>query len=113
MWCHVLLFGLPILGLPLFWWLPLPMALALYVPTSALGVWAGAATVQAFRQPPSTGAEAMVGRIARVDRVDGGLVVRMGSELWNAVTREPLVPGQSVVVTGVERLTVTVRSTRA
>ena len=113
MWCHVLLFGLPILGLPLFWWFPLPVALALYVPAATLGLWAGAATVRAFRQPPTTGTEAMVGRVARVDHVDGGLVVRIGSELWNAVAREPLAPGQSVVVTGVERLTVTVRSARA
>ena len=55
MWCHLLFFGLPVLALPLFWLLPLPLALGLYVPLTALSVWSGLAAVRALQSPPRTG----------------------------------------------------------
>lgn len=113
MWCHVLFFGFPLLGLALFWWLPLPLALALYAPLAALSVGAGIATVQAMQRPAVSGCEAMRGRVGRVEAVEGPrLTVRMDSELWNAVAEEPLSPGERVVVERVDGLTLTVRPVR-
>jgi hypothetical protein len=48
MWCHVLQFGLPVLGLPLFWIFPWPLALALDLPLSAVSVWLGAALMRSL-----------------------------------------------------------------
>ncbi len=114
MWCHLLFFGLPVLGLPLFWLLPLPLALGVYVSLTALAVWAGLAAVRTLKSPPRTGLEAMRGRVVRIAAVDGGgAVVRVDNELWNAVARETLVPGQSVVIASVDGLTITVGPLRS
>ena len=48
MWCHVLLFGFPVAGLLLFAMLPFPVALAVYLPLSALSVGVGWVTVRAL-----------------------------------------------------------------
>lgn len=110
MWCHVLLFGLPVLGLPLFWIFPLPVALAIYVPLSALSVGLGLAVICALRKPVKTGAEGLPGRAGRVLTVDGGdITVQVDGELWRAQSVEALAPAQPVDVLAVEGLTLKVR----
>jgi len=110
MWCHVLFFGFPVLGLTLFWLLPLPLAAGIYLPLAALSIGAGVATVRALRTPSSMGSHAMRGCPGRVEVVEGRrVVVRVGSELWKAVSREALAPGQAVVIVSVDGLTLTVR----
>ncbi|MFQ5947070.1 MAG: NfeD family protein [Anaerolineae bacterium] len=111
MWCHLLFFGFPVVGLSLFWLFPFLLALSLYVPLSALSIGAGVATVRAMRNPVSTGPEAMRGREGRVEVVEGKTaVVRVGDELWKAVAAEPLAPGQPVVIVSVEGLRLSVRA---
>lgn len=110
MWCHVLLYGFPVVGIALFWVLPFPVALGLYLPLAALSVGIGMVTVRALAAPLSTGAEGMRGREARVEAADGrSIVVKVDSELWNAVASEALAPGDRVVIVGVDRLRLTVR----
>ncbi|MBI2156111.1 MAG: hypothetical protein HYU26_04265 [Candidatus Rokubacteria bacterium] len=110
MWCHLLFFGLPVLALPLIWLLPLPLALGVYVPLTALSVWSGLAAIRALQSPPRTGLEAMRGRVARVEVVEGGrIVVRVDNELWSAVAEETLLPGQPAIIVGIDGLTIRVR----
>ncbi|MBI2217696.1 MAG: NfeD family protein [Candidatus Rokubacteria bacterium] len=109
MWCH-LVFALPLLALPVFWVLPLPQALAVYVPVSALALGTGVVAVRALVAPATTGPEAMRGRRARVATTDGRRhVVKVDDELWTASCRDALGPGDRVVIVDVEGLTLRVR----
>lgn len=111
MWCHVLLFGLPVLGLPLFWIFPLPVALALYLPLSALSIGFGMVVIRTLRRPVSTGVEALRGRSGRVVTVDGqSIMVQLDGdgELWQATSSEPLAAMQAVDVVDIDGLTLIV-----
>ncbi|MFQ5830695.1 MAG: NfeD family protein [Candidatus Methylomirabilia bacterium] len=111
MWCHLLFFGFPVLGLSLFWLFPFLLAPSLYLPLSALSIGAGVATIRTMRSPVSAGSEAMRGREGRVETVEGKTaVVRVGNELWKAVAPEPLALGQGVLVVSLDGLTLTVRA---
>ncbi len=110
MWCHVLFFGFPVAGLLLFAVLPFPVALAVYLPFSALSVGVGLLAVRALRACPKIGAEAMPGRVARVASVEERTaLVRVDGELWEAAPRDGLAPGQRVEILGVDGLRLLVR----
>jgi membrane protein implicated in regulation of membrane protease activity len=110
MWCHVLLFGFPVLGLVLFWLFPLSVAVATYLPLSAFSVWLGMVVMRTLRSPVSTGAEALRGQAGRVVTVDGDeLIVQVDGELWRARCGEPLAPEEPVDVIALDGLTLTVR----
>jgi membrane protein implicated in regulation of membrane protease activity len=116
MWCHVLLFGLPVLALPLFWIFPLPLALALYLPLSAVSVGLGVVVTRTLRLPVSTGVEALRGRSGRVVTVDRwSVLVKLDGEgeLWRAICSEPLAVKQAVDVLDVEGLTLIVGATQS
>jgi len=110
MWCHVLLFGFPAAGLLLFAVLPLPVALAVYLPLSALSVGVGWVSVRALGACPKIGAEALPGRVARVASLDERTaLVRVDGELWEAIPRDGLAPGRRVEIVGVDGLRLLVR----
>jgi membrane protein implicated in regulation of membrane protease activity len=111
MWCHVLLFGLPVLGLPLFWIFPWPLALALYLPLSAVSVGLGVVVMRTLRLPVSTGVEGLRGRSGHVVTVDGrSVMVKLDgdAELWRAFCPRPLAPREAIDVVDVEGLTLIV-----
>ena len=111
MWCHLLLFGMPVLGLPLFWIFPLPLALALYVPLSAFSIWLGMVVMRTLQTPVSTGVGALRGRSGRVVTVDGpSVMVQLDGdgELWRATSSGPLALKQAIDVLDVEGLTLIV-----
>ena len=111
MWCHVLLFGMPVFGLLLFWIFPLPVALTMYVPLSAFSFWLAMVVGRALRSPVSTGAEALRGRSGRVVTVDAeDIIVQVDGELWRAKSGEPLAPEQLINVLTLEGLTLRVSS---
>ncbi len=101
MWCHILL-SAPAWALVLFLFLPFPIALPLYL-FVAIGslilyrhVW------KAMQRPPVTGPEAVIGKegVALEEiRLQG--LVRCCSDLWTAITDQPVKPGQRVRVVGV------------
>jgi len=111
MWCHVLLFGMPVLGLPLFWIAPLPLALALYLPLSAVSIGLGMVVMRTLRSPVTTGVEALRGRSGHVVTVDGqSIMVRLDGdgELWQATSPKPLAARQAVDVVDIDGLTLIV-----
>lgn len=59
------------------------------------------------RRRAVTGAEALIGQTAVVS---SRTQVRVAGELWEARSEEPLVPGNEVVVTAVEGLTLRVEA---
>lgn len=57
-----------------------------------------------------TGAQGLVGaRASVIERIDPAGRVRLGDELWNAVSEVPLETGEKVEITGVDGLTLRVR----
>jgi len=101
----------PLLGLALFWWLPLRASLPVYVAGLAVSALLHRAMMRAGRLPVRTGAEGMIGRHAVVlDWTGDEGWVRCGSEKWHAVVRtgEPEHVGDGVRVVGVDGLTLVV-----
>jgi len=102
-----------VLALLLFAFLPWPVALALYVPVSAVSLFSVWKVRQAQRQPPRTGTQTMIGEQAEVVSADRNAVeVHYRGELWRAASSQPLNPGQPVVIEGVEGLTLRVAPLR-
>lgn len=104
MWCH-LIFLAPILALPVFWLLPISLALPLYgtvVGLTALVTWP---VVTAMRRPAVTGAEGMLGAKgeALTDLNPHGLI-RCQGEVWSATADEPIAGGERVRVLATHRL---------
>lgn len=103
--CHLVLL-MPVVGLGVFFVLPLPVALAVYLVIAAVSVLLYKAVVDAMRRRVVTGREGMLGARATVRRVESGrLVVRLGGELWTARAEgfegAPPQPGDPVVVSAV------------
>ncbi len=100
---------MPLIALILFFVMPWPYALALYIPiagVSLLGYWK---MLQAQRLPPTIGRRAMIGGRADVVDAKGEEVkVRYRGEIWRAVSLHALQRGQKVIIEGVEGLTLRV-----
>jgi len=106
--CH-LIFLAPVLALPVFWLLPLSLAVPIYlvvVGMTALVLWP---VVSAMRQPVRSGAEGMIGaRGETVTALNPTGLVRCQGEVWSASADEAVAPGERVWVTDVYRLKVRV-----
>lgn len=107
--CHIL-FVLPVIGLVLFWLLPVEQAVLLYslllIVCSVLFwlMW------KDFWRPVRTGVEGMVGGKAEVIQNGKGIAkVFFKGETWDAISAEDLSVGETVEITGVERMRLVVR----
>ena len=111
--CHLILM-LPVLGLPVFWLLPLSESLPIYGVILALSILVYVYVMRAMRHPVETGAEEILhstGKVIEVGAKDIG--VRVHSEMWRAVSAEKLKLGDLVEVIGMDGLTLRVRKHRA
>ena len=108
--CHVLLI-LPLLALPVFWWLPLGIAAPTYAVVLGLSGATYAAALKAMRRPVVTGKEALLHGEGLVERdADGELSVRILGERWAARAEgQELKSGDRVTVAGKDGLTLRVR----
>jgi len=105
MLCH-LPFLFPVAGLVLFALLPLPTALAVYLPLTAVSLAFTVPAVRAMYQPATTGAEAMRGREGVVVTTEGRSgMLRYEGELWTYSAPEPLAPGDRVRIVEIDGLT--------
>jgi membrane protein implicated in regulation of membrane protease activity len=107
--CHLLLL-LPVLALPVFWILPLAVAVPSYALVLVVSVAAYIGLVKAMRRPVLTGREHMLGATGEVIGGSGTtLRVQIDGELWSARSaQEALKPGDAVRVVAVEGLCLTV-----
>lgn len=102
--CH-LIFLVPVLALPVFWWLPMSLALPIYGVVVALTALVAWPTVVALRQPPVTGREGMVGtRGEALTELNPHGLIRCQGEVWSATADEPISPGERVRIVAVDRL---------
>lgn len=108
----LILMLLPLLALPVFWFLPLSWAILIYVVcvlVSASMFWL---MRRSKRRPAVTGAESLMQKEAEVvSKSTAGkhlYMVRVGGELWTAKSRDSVQPGETVTIVAVDgnRLTV-------
>ncbi len=98
--CHFLLL-LPILGLGLFFILPWPLALTLYLPILGGSLWMYVKVWEAMRRPVTTGPETLVGAEGEALGLD---TARVQSETWRVRSSVPLRPRMPVKVVAREGL---------
>ncbi|MFQ6671773.1 MAG: NfeD family protein [Candidatus Tectimicrobiota bacterium] len=107
--CHLILM-LPLLGLGLFYILPLAWALPLYGAVLLVSAILYGLIFQAYRRPVACGWEAMVGKEAEAAESfqDRGRV-RYHNVLWKARSPEPLATGERATIVGVQGMTLLVQ----
>ena len=99
-----------LLGVALFFLLPWPIALALYIPIVAAYLYLYWRAFQVLRQPSVIGVSAMIGEQAKVTGLMGDhCEVRYRGEIWRAVSSTPLQRGQLVIIKDVKGLTLQVK----
>lgn len=107
--CHLILI-LPIIALPMFWLIPLPMATLLYAIVVAFSVWVYFKLMQSMHRPVNTGKEGLLHASGEVLRIDHGhLLVRIAGEIWQADSDERLRPGDPIDVVGLNGLRLSVK----
>lgn len=102
--CHLLLL-MPLVALPMFWFLPLAVAAPIYGVILALSAWLYLLMMRAMHKPLLLGRASLLHKRGVVlDREDDGLRVRVRSEVWQAHSNDPLGPGDIVEVVGSDGL---------
>jgi membrane protein implicated in regulation of membrane protease activity len=106
--CHLLLL-MPLVALPLFWFLPMTAAASIYTGVVALSAWLYVYVFKAWSRPVVTGKEYIINSTGEVMDAQGHtLHVRVHSEIWSAESSDTLQPGDRIKVTGIESLTLKV-----
>ena len=106
---HILLL-LPLIALALFLFLTPGQAIFLSIPLVLVFLWLSWLTWSDLKRPVTTGVEGLTGGKAKVvSKTKDGAKVLLGSELWDAVCSEDLSVGETVQVTGLERMKLVVR----
>jgi membrane-bound ClpP family serine protease len=106
--CH-LIFLAPVLALPVFWLLPLSVALPIYLGVVALTALITWPVIGPLRRSPVTGREGMIGaRGEALTPLSPRGLVRCQGEVWEAMSDEPIPGGERVWVLDIYRLRLTV-----
>lgn len=109
MLCHLIL-AAPVLGLGLFWFLPLSLALPSYLLVLLASALLYRKIMEDMRLPVMVGREEMIGAAAQVVKEAPDGIVKYRGELWSAVSREPISKGTRVRILGFEGMKVVVAS---
>lgn len=100
---HILL--LLVISLTLFLFLTPAQATLLFLPVFIIFLWLSWVLWKDWRKPVTTGIEGMIGHKAQVvNRTRNGAKVLLRGELWDAVCGDDLSVGETVQVTGLERM---------
>lgn len=103
--CHLLLF-LPVVALPVFWLLPLSVALPVYALALGAALWIYVLALRMARRQAMTGAEGIIGETGRVVRLEREkATLQIHGELWSVQAEgEALAVGDSARVVGIDGL---------
>ena len=103
--CHLILF-MPLLGLPLFWLLPLDYAFPFYVVLVLISIFLYWLIRRAMRKPIQDGFQSLRGTEAVVlsgltPEHSTRYLIRSQGELWSAYSTDNLQPGEPVKIVAV------------
>ncbi len=110
--CHLILL-LPVLGLPLFWLLPLGYALPSYIVLVLISAFFYWLIMREMKKPMQDGFQSLIGTQAKVVSKlmsDGSAkyLVRSQGELWSAHTRDTIEVGEQVNIVAVKGIGIVV-----
>ncbi len=112
--CHLILF-MPLLGLPLFWLLPIGYALPSYAVIVLVSAFLYRLITRAMRQPLQDGFQSLIGTEAEVaSKLETGrsakylVRIKGEGELWSAYSTDILQPGEAVNIVAVKGIGVVV-----
>jgi membrane protein implicated in regulation of membrane protease activity len=107
---HHLILLMPLLGLALFWVLPLPVALPAYLVVLLVSILIYIAILKAMHRPVKTGQQALIGDTCEITDIKNhkGHVMLHG-DIWEADISGYLHKGDEAIVTGVKGLRLKVR----
>jgi membrane protein implicated in regulation of membrane protease activity len=111
---HHLILLLPIIGIIVFWLMPLNIAIPSYLAillVSGLMYWA---ILRAIRKVPTTGANSLVGMEARVmsrlgPKDEAQYLVEADGEMWSANSSDTMEPGETATIIAVEGIKLIVK----
>jgi len=111
--CHVILF-LPVLALPIFWLVPLEVAVPVYLLITLFAIALYWLVARSMGRRPGAGRESLIGEEAKVvSTLSPGdhaqYLVRAQGELWSADSPDVLKIGELVNVTAVDGIRLLVR----
>lgn len=115
--CHLILL-LPVLALPILWFLPLHYAISIYATIALISGVLYWLIVKAMRQPLTTGVDGLIGMEAEVlSQLAPGhsaqYLVRAGGETWTACSNNGVLePGGTVIIRGLRGISLIVESKR-
>jgi membrane protein implicated in regulation of membrane protease activity len=111
--CHLVLL-LPVIGLVVFWILPLPMAIVVYATILIVTALLYRAALLAMRCPVRTGSEGLIGETGRmIDISGGGKSALVHGEIWRVENPKPLNVGELVRVLAIHGLSLSVEPIRS
>ena len=102
-----ILMVLPLIALPVFWFLPLAQDIPIYLVCVSLSVWMFWLMRRNKKYRVVTGREGLIGQEAEVVsksniRGKAEYTIHVEGELWTARSYEGVQPGEKVIITGVE-----------
>jgi membrane protein implicated in regulation of membrane protease activity len=110
---YIILLSLPLIGIVVFWLMPLPMAILVYLLILAVSGVLYWIMARAMKKRPRYGVEALINAEARVvtglgPDADAQYLVKVRGELWRANSHDDLKLGETVKILSVNGLTLTV-----
>ena len=111
--CHLVLVT-PALALPIFWLMPLNLALPIYMIIGLLTSFLYWLVVKSMKKQPETGSESLIGATGEVvSKLGPGnhakYLVRSQGELWSANSPDMLRTGETVSIAAVDGIRLVVR----
>ncbi len=105
---------MPVLALPIFWLMPLSLALPIYMIIASLTALLHWLIVKAMGRQPETGSESLIGTAAEVVSQFGPAnhaqyLVRSQGELWSASSPDTITTGETVSIAAVDGIRLVVR----
>lgn len=110
---YIILLLLPLFGLLVFLFLPLPLAALVYIIILIISGVLYWALIRAMKKRPEDGAEGLIGQEVRVvskldSHNEARYMVKFRGELWSADSPDDLRPGETVKILSVNGLTLLV-----
>lgn len=111
--CHLILL-MPVLALPIFWLMPLNLAIPIYVTIGLITGFLYWLIAESIGKQPETGSESLIGAAGEVvSKLGPGdhakYLVRSQGELWSANSTDLLQTGETVIIANVDGIRLVVR----
>ena len=110
--CHLILL-MPVLGLPIFWLMPLNLAVPIYVVIVLMSAFFYWLITRAMRKPIQDGFQSLIGTEAEVVSKQASgkparYIIRSQGELWSAYSTDNLQLGEQVNIVAVRGIGVVI-----